>query len=93
MQGPFLRVPTHCGVERQGPGLDAKKRVCRNLSKGDLKVGVPAVNEYIDKEDFLTRFDMPSKVANLVSLQSPSLSSFSVFLSFVPTLHQRPGAR
>jgi hypothetical protein len=68
-RGPFFASPLIVASSDQGPGLEPKKRVCRNLSKGDSKAGIPAVNDYIDKADFLTRFDMPSKMADLVSHQ------------------------
>jgi hypothetical protein len=66
-RGPFFASPLIVASSDQGPGLEPKKRVCRNLSKGDSKAGIPAVNDYIDKADFPTRFDMPSKMADLVS--------------------------
>jgi hypothetical protein len=67
-RGYFYASPLIVSSNEQGPGLEPKKRVCRNLSKGDERSGTPAVNDFIAKEDFPTRFDMPWKMAELVSL-------------------------
>jgi hypothetical protein len=66
-RGPFLCSPLIVDSNDQGPGREPKKRVCRNLSKGDSFSGTTAVNDSILKEDFPTRFDMPSKMAEVVS--------------------------
>ncbi|KAF7348151.1 hypothetical protein MSAN_01768000 [Mycena sanguinolenta] len=66
-RGPFFSSPLIVATQDQGPGLEPKKRVCRHLSKGDPSSGTPSVNDHIDKEDFPTRFDMPSQMAELVA--------------------------
>jgi hypothetical protein len=66
-RGPFFSSPLIVSTQDQGPGLQPKKRVCRNLSKADVVSGTPAVNDFISKTDFPTRFDMPWKMAEVVS--------------------------
>jgi hypothetical protein len=81
MSGPFTREEMHricrghfyvspliVSVNDQGPGLPPKKRVCRNLSKAAPRSDMPAVNDFIDKGDFPTRFNMPWRMAEIVSL-------------------------
>ena len=86
-RGHFFCSPLIVASSDQGPGLPPKLRVCRNLSKDDPGAGVQAVNDYIDKEDFPTRFDMPWRMAELVSSTSlpqslnPSSLPFSSFLA------------
>jgi hypothetical protein len=48
-----------------GAGLDLKKRVCRNLSKGDSRSGFSSVNSFIAKDNFPTRFDMAWRMAEV----------------------------
>lgn len=67
-RGHFYASPLIVASHDEGPGLPPKLRVCRNLAKGDKLTGTPAVNEFIAKEDFPMRFDMPWKMAELVSL-------------------------
>ncbi|KAF7314413.1 hypothetical protein MKEN_00914100 [Mycena kentingensis (nom. inval.)] len=98
-RGPFYASPLIVAVQDQGPGMEPKKRVCRNLSKGDPVNGIPAVNEFSDKEDFPTRFDTPLKMANLIANAPPgtqliSHSSSSKFEGFYWLDHCHPfGAR
>ena len=66
LRGPFYCSPFIVATQDQGPLLPPKKRVCRNLSKGGIDIG--SVNSYIDTDDFPTRFDMASRVADAVSL-------------------------
>lgn len=66
-RGPFHCSPSIVSTHEQGPGLPPKKRVCRHLSKADGNSGTPAVNNFVDKSDFPTKFDMPAKMAELVS--------------------------
>ena len=67
LRGPFYASPLIVAVQDQGPDLPPKRRVCRNLSKGDRISGMPSVNSFINKEDFPTRFDMAFRVADAVS--------------------------
>lgn len=92
-RGPFYASPLLVVSHDQGPGLEAKKRVCRNLSKGDSRSNTPAVNEFIDKQDFPTRFDMPWKMAELVSYHfSIPFSPFHFFRRPWPFLHAKASA-
>jgi hypothetical protein len=68
LRGPFQASPFIVAVQDQGPDLPAKKRVCRNLSKGDKASGAGSVNSHISKEHFPTRFDMATRVAEAVSI-------------------------
>jgi hypothetical protein len=52
-------------IQPQNPGEPDKARICRHLSKGTKDHA--SVNSYISKEDFPTRFDTASKVADIVS--------------------------
>jgi hypothetical protein len=81
-RGPFYASPLLVSYNDQGPGLDPKKRVCRDLSMGDPSSGTPAVNDFIDKLDFPTRFDMAPKMAEVVSFHF----SFSIFPSSISLL-------
>ncbi|KAJ2917970.1 hypothetical protein MD484_g2463, partial [Candolleomyces efflorescens] len=72
--GPFFSSPLLIVVQSQGPGLKDKIRICRHLSKGNKYAD--SVNSHIVKEDFPTRFDLASKVANIVS--------FTPFLGLIP---------
>lgn len=67
LQGPFYCSPFIVAIQDQGPDLPLKKRVCRNLSRGDKTSGMGSVNSFISKEDFPTRFDMAARVAEAVS--------------------------
>jgi hypothetical protein len=67
LRGFFQSSPFIVAVQDQGPGIPPKKRVCRNLSKGDSLSGWGSVNSFIQKEDFPTRFDMAARVAEAVS--------------------------
>jgi hypothetical protein len=66
MRGPFKSSPLIVAESDQGPDLPPKFRICRHLSKEDS--GMPSVNSYINKEDFPTRFDTATRVADMVSL-------------------------
>ena len=65
LRGPFQSSPLIVSVQSQGPGEPDKLRVCRHLSKSTKTT--PSVNSFISKQDFLTRFDTASCVANMVS--------------------------
>ncbi|KAF7324545.1 hypothetical protein MKEN_00495700 [Mycena kentingensis (nom. inval.)] len=52
--GYFQCSPMLVAVQTQEPGKPDKLRLCRHLSKGDAKH--PSTNDYIDKDDFPTRF-------------------------------------
>lgn len=67
LRGPIYVSPLIVVVQDQGPDMPPKKRVCRNLSKGDKFSGMDAVNDYIDTEDFPTRVDTAAIVAETVS--------------------------
>ena len=74
LRGPFFSSPLVVDVQPQQPGTPDKIRICRHLSKGSKLH--PSVNSHIRKEDFPTRFDLASKVAEIVSLS---------FINFFPT--------
>jgi hypothetical protein len=65
MRGEFFSSPFLVSVQVQQPGTPDKLRVCRHLSKDDKNH--PSVNSHIKKEDFPTRFDTASRVADIVS--------------------------
>jgi hypothetical protein len=65
MRGPFQSSPLIVAVQPQHPGIPDKLRICRHLSKSTKTH--PSVNSHIFKDDFPTRFDVASKVANMVS--------------------------
>lgn len=65
LRGHFFSSPLLVSVQIQSPGTADKLRVCRHLSKGDK--ANPSANSYVNKEDFPTRFDTASKVADIVS--------------------------
>lgn len=67
LRGPFYCSPFIVATQDQGSGLPPKIRVCRNLSKD--ATNMPSVNSFMDKDDFPTRFDMPSRVADAVSFR------------------------
>jgi hypothetical protein len=83
LRGPFFSSPLIVDVQPQQPGTPDKIRICRHLSKGSKLH--PSVNSHIRKEDFPTRFDLASKVAEIVSLSFISpFPPFSLFLVMHP---------
>ena len=66
LRGPFQASPLIVSVQPQSPGVPDKIRICRHLSKSS-GLG-PSINSFIHKEDFPTRFDTASRVADIVSL-------------------------
>ena len=72
LRGPFQSSPLIVSVQTQQRGVPDKIRICQHLSKA-TKVH-HSVNSHIHKEDFPTRFDMASKIADMVSPRSPILS-------------------
>lgn len=81
LRGPFFSSPFVVDVQPQQPGTPDKIRICRHLSKGSKSQ--PSVNSHIRKEDFPTRFDLASKVAEIVS--SPFLFLPHIFSTFCYT--------
>jgi len=77
--GPFQSSPLIVSVQPQEPGTPDKLRICRHLSKA-TKIHA-SVNSHIRKEDFPTRFDMASKVADMVSI-SASITFPTIFFAF-----------
>ena len=65
LRGPFQSSPLIVDVQPQQRGTPDKIRICRHLSKSSKLH--PSVNSHIRKEDFPTRFDLASKVAEIVS--------------------------
>ncbi|PPR00693.1 hypothetical protein CVT24_000981 [Panaeolus cyanescens] len=65
LRGPFISSPLLIVSQPQGPNLPNKVRVCRHLSKEDIKRDIPSVNSFIVKDDFPTRFDTAVKVAKM----------------------------
>jgi len=65
LRGPFHSSPLIAAIQPQGPGEPDKIRICRHLSKSTKDDA--SVNSHIAKEDFPTRFDTASKVADIVS--------------------------
>jgi len=72
LHGPFQSSPIVIDVQSQEPGTPDKLRICQHLSKSS-KLHV-SVNSYMRKEEFPTRFDMISKVADIVSIISTLFS-------------------
>jgi hypothetical protein len=66
LRGPFFVSPLIVSVQPQGLGMPDKLRVCRHLSKSNKLT--PSVNSHTRKEDFSTRFDTASRVADIVSI-------------------------
>jgi hypothetical protein len=64
LRGAFFSSPLLVSVQTQQPGTPDKLRVCRHLSKGDREN--PSVNSHIHKEQFPTRFNTASRVADMV---------------------------
>jgi hypothetical protein len=79
LRGAVLCSPLLVSVQIQQPGMPDKLRVCRHLSKGDKST--PSMNSHINKEDFPTRFDTASKVADIVRFPIPGDTSISTFLT------------
>ncbi|GLB43927.1 hypothetical protein LshimejAT787_1501110 [Lyophyllum shimeji] len=71
LRGPIHSSPFLVSEQFAGPGLPPKYRVCRNLSKADPVSGMPAINSFIDKDDFLTSFNMALRVAAAVADAPP----------------------
>jgi hypothetical protein len=65
LQGPFQCSPMLVSEQAQGPGEPPKLRLCRNLSKGTR--AHPSTNDYIDKDNFPTKFGTAAQVAEIVS--------------------------
>ena len=85
LRGPIFCSPLLISVQTQQPGTPDKLRVCRHLSKGDKNT--PSMNSHIQKEDFPTRFDTASRVADIVGSSFPPASkSSSLFLLYSPHL-------
>ena len=66
LRGPFFVSPLIVSVQPQGLGEPDKLRVCCHLSKSNKLT--TSVNSHIKKEDFPTRFDTASRVADIVSI-------------------------
>src|SRR5271168_2371094 len=64
LRGSIFCSPLLVSVQTQQPGMPDKLRVCRHLSKGDKTT--PSTNLHIHKEDFPTRFDTASRIADIV---------------------------
>ena len=71
LRGAIFCSPLLVSVQTQQPGMPDKLRVCRHLSKGDKDT--PSMNSHIHKDDFPTRFDTASRVADIVGLFFSSL--------------------
>jgi hypothetical protein len=63
--GPFFSSPLIVSVQPQGLGIPDKLHVCRHLSKSNKTT--TSVNSHVKKEDFPTRFNSASCVADTVS--------------------------
>lgn len=70
LRGPFHSSPFIVAVQPQGPGEPDKLRVCCHLSKSTKLT--PSVNSFISKDDFSTRFNTASRIADTVSSHSIS---------------------
>ena len=66
LRGPFFSSPLIVSVQTQAPGTPDKLRVCCHLSKSNKTN--PSVNSHVNTEDFPTRFDTASRVADIVSI-------------------------
>ncbi len=73
---PFQCSPLSVNVQGQAPEEEPKLHVVRNLSKGTKDI--PSTNDYIDTENFPTRFSSAAQVADIVSWSS-SPSYISTF--------------
>jgi hypothetical protein len=78
LRGAIFCSPLLISVQIQQPGTPDKLRVCRHLSKGNKHT--PSTNSHIQKEDFPTRFDTASRVADIVGSLPSDRRSFSSFL-------------
>ena len=82
LHGPFQSSSLVVSVQPQEPGMPDKLRVCQHLSKASKLHA--SVNSYIHKDEFPTRFDTASKVADIVStLPFPFFSP----PFFLPNIH------
>lgn len=63
--GHFQSSPLTVSIQPQGPGEPDKLRLCRNLSKSS-KLHL-STNDYIDTDDFPTRFGSAAEVAEIIS--------------------------
>jgi hypothetical protein len=63
--GHFQCSPMIVAEQTQELGKPNKLRLCRHLSKGDA--AHPSTNDFIDKEDFPTKFGTAAQVAEIVS--------------------------
>lgn len=77
LRGPVFCSPLLISVQIQQPGMPDKLRVCQHLSKGDK--ATPSMNSHIHKEDFPTRFDTASRVADIVGSSHRLTTSTSYF--------------
>jgi hypothetical protein len=85
LRGPFQSSSLIVSVQPQNPGVPDKLRVCQHLSK-TTKVHA-SVNSHIRKDEFPTRFDIASKVADIVSYRLFCLfPTFSLFLHYMSPL-------
>jgi hypothetical protein len=86
LRGPFFASPIIAVVQPQPGNTPDKIRICRHLSKS-TKLN-DSVNSYIKKEDFPTRFDTASMVADIVSFISYFQNSptFRPYTPVTPTL-------
>ena len=66
LRGAVFCSPLLVSVQTQQLGMPDKLHVCQHLSKGDKNT--PSMNSHIHKEDFPTRFDTASRVADIVGL-------------------------
>jgi hypothetical protein len=77
LHGAIFCSPLLVSVQTQQPGTPDKLRECRHLSKGDKNT--PSMNSHIHKEDFPTRFDTASRVADIVGLFHQMATSIYFF--------------
>jgi hypothetical protein len=86
LRGPFYASPIIAVIQPQPGDIPDKIRICRHLSKSTKFH--ESVNSHIKKEDFPTRFDTASLVADIVSLLPTSLhfSPISIIHTFTPIL-------
>ena len=68
MRGPFHSSPLIVSIQPQDPGTPDVHRICRHLSKSTKSCA--SVNSHICKDEFPTRFDTASIVAEIVSIRS-----------------------
>lgn len=82
LRGPFQSSPLIVSLQPQQRGMPDKVRICRHLSKASKFHA--SVNSHIQKDDFPTRFDLASKVAEIVSFLPLPSSPFSLFSLCAP---------